>query len=341
MNRDVLLTRDEFRTAVFARDKGKCVFCDSPAADAHHIIERRLWPDGGYYLNNGASVCSVHHIQCEQTWISVEDVRRACGITRVVLPPHLYPDQVYDKWGNPVLQNGLRTKGELFFDESVQKILKEGEAIRFFTDWVKYPRTHHLPWSESLHEDDRLIRSLDEFKGKRVIVTEKMDGENTSLYKDYFHARSVDGRHHESRNWVKNFWSQFKHDIPEGWRICGENLYAKHSIGYTELPSFFLGFSVWNERNVCLGWDETIEWFGLFGITPVPVLYDGVFDEKTIRGFGDPSKWGISEGYVVRLADQIPYGDFRRKFAKFVRKDHVQTVKHWMFGRKIETNGMR
>ena len=55
-----LLSRAEFRDSVFKRDKNKCVFCDKAAIDAHHIIERKLWNDGGYYLNNGASVCEEH-----------------------------------------------------------------------------------------------------------------------------------------------------------------------------------------------------------------------------------------------------------------------------------------
>src|SRR3546814_5336655 len=68
----ILLTRTAFREGVFARDENRCVFCPLPAEDAHHIIERRLWPDGGYYLDNGASVCRDHHIRCETTEISVE-----------------------------------------------------------------------------------------------------------------------------------------------------------------------------------------------------------------------------------------------------------------------------
>ncbi len=51
------MTRDDFRNAVFARDNHRCVICGEPAKDAHHILERRLFPDGGYYLNNGASLC--------------------------------------------------------------------------------------------------------------------------------------------------------------------------------------------------------------------------------------------------------------------------------------------
>lgn len=336
----VLLTRDEFRARVFARDGNKCVFCDKPAADAHHIIERRLWPNGGYYLENGASVCEEHHLQCEMTTISVEDVRHACGITKVIVPPHLYADHQYDKWGNPILTSGRRAKGELFFDESVQKILSMGNVLSEFSDYVKYPRTHHFSWSEGVNDDDRIIENLDKFIDQRVIVTEKMDGENTTMYRDYIHARSIDGRSHVSRDWVKGFWSKIAHDIPEGWRICGENMYAVHSISYERLPSYFLGFSIWNEKNVCLSWDETLEWFQLLNITSVPVLYDGIFDVEKVKSCWDPKKWETSEGYVVRLAEPFRYGEFRASIGKFVRKGHVQTVKHWMYGKEVQKNGL-
>lgn len=337
-NAPQLLSRDAFREGVFARDGGRCVFCGAPAVDAHHILERRLWPDGGYYLDNGASVCEEHHLACERTEISVEHVREACGITRIVVPPHLYPDHQYDKWGNSVLGNGQRTKGELFFDESVQKVLREGDVLDLFRAQVKYPRTHHLPWSPGLHSDDRVISSLDAFVGKEVVVTEKMDGENTSMYCDYIHARSVDGRSHPSRAWVKGFWGGIASDIPEGWRVCGENLFAKHSIAYSNLETYFMGFSVWDDRNQCLGWDETLEWFELLGIRPVPVLYRGPYDEQLIRNLWDDTKWSHSEGYVMRVAGPLAYADFRHQVAKFVRQGHVQTVKHWMHGQAIEKN---
>jgi 5-methylcytosine-specific restriction endonuclease McrA len=50
-NKMKLLTRDEFRNAVFERDGHRCVICGNEARegvrlDAHHIIERRLWTDG-------------------------------------------------------------------------------------------------------------------------------------------------------------------------------------------------------------------------------------------------------------------------------------------------------
>lgn len=334
-----LLDRNMFRDSVFARDNSTCVVCSDPAQDAHHIMERRLFPDGGYYVENGVSVCGDCHLKSESTDISVDDLRRFAGITKVILPPHLYSDQVYDKWGNVILSNGMRMRGELFYDESVQKIIRK--HLGLFVHLVKYPRTWHTPWSRCITEDDRVVPTMDIFAGKRVIITEKMDGENTSLYSDDTHARSVDSPTHSTRDWVKNHWSGFKYDIPVGWRVCGENLYARHSIEYNELESFFMGFSVWNDMNVCLPWDETLEWFELLGILPVPVLYDGIYDEEFTRNLENVLDFSRQEGYVIRVADGFPFGEFRNSLVKFVRKGHVSTVKHWFYGGQIENNQMR
>lgn len=333
-----LLTRDNFREGVFLRDNYKCVFCDKPAKDAHHILERRLWPDGGYYLDNGASVCEEHHLACERTAISVEDVRIAAAITKKVVPEHFYDDHIYDKWGNPVMEDGRRGKGELFYDESVQKVLKEGGVLSLFTSRVKYPRTNHLPWSPGVNDDDRVMKTLDNFIGRRVIVTKKMDGENTTMYSDHIHARSLDSKGGEDRAWVKQFWSTIAHDIPTDWRVCGENLWAEHSIHYSDLDSYFLGFSIWNDLNICLDWDESVQYFSLLNITPVPVIYDGIWDEKVIRDIEKTLQWDKDEGYVVRVADAFPYSKFKDSIAKYVRKGHVQTTKHWRAGRQFTPN---
>lgn len=332
-----LLTRDQFREGVFARDNHKCVLCGYPAKDAHHIIERRLFPDGGYYLNNGASVCAECHMDCEATDVSVERVREAAGIIKPVLPPHLYDDQVYDKWGNIILPNGQRLRGELFSDESVQKVLSE--HLDKFAPYVKYPRTHHLPWSENITDDERMVPKMTDFElADEIVVTEKMDGENTTMYRDYIHARSLDSKNHESRNWVKNFWSNISGDIPEGWRICGENLFAKHSIAYNALPSYFFGISIWNDRNVCLSHDDTNYWFELLGITPVPVIWRGKYSKFNHNAIWTPELAKVKEGYVMSVTHSFGMGAFKYCVGKFVRQNHVQTVKHWMHGQRMETN---
>ena len=158
----MLLTRKQFREAVFKRDRYRCVICGKEDnLDAHHIIERRIWGDlGGYYLDNGATLCPEHHIKAEQTVLSCEEIRKAAGITNTLIPDHLYSDTRLDKWGNIILADGRRLKGELFFDESVQKILKEGGILSQFCNYVKYPRTFHLPFSSKVTKDDRVANSF-------------------------------------------------------------------------------------------------------------------------------------------------------------------------------------
>ena len=96
-----LLTREQFREKVLKRDNNECVFCyKKDGVVAHHIMDRKLFQDGGYYLDNGATVCEEHHWQCEKTNISVNDVRKACGIVNMILPIGLDFDKIYDKWGN-------------------------------------------------------------------------------------------------------------------------------------------------------------------------------------------------------------------------------------------------
>jgi hypothetical protein len=198
----------------------------------------------------------------------------------------------------------------------------------------KYPRTYHLPWSQGATNDDKILKDVSCFIGKDVVVTVKMDGENTTLYNDYIHARSIDYSPHESRAWVKSFWSQIQSDIPNGFRICGENLYAKHSIHYSDLETYFMGFSIWDGLK-CLSWKETLEYFELLGIKSVPIIYEGQFNESLLKELNlDLNK---NEGYVVRLADSFQYKDFNKSVAKFVRSNHVTSDRHWKH-QKIEKN---
>ena len=335
------MTRDEFRKAVFNRDNNKCVNCGEPAQDSHHIIERRLFTDGGYDINNGASLCGKCHILAESTELSCDIIREKAKINKIILPNHLYDEYKYDKWGNIIRQDGTRLPGELFYDESVQKILSP--VIYLFVKHVKYPRSFHLPWSESLTKDDRMMSSVEQFIGQEIIVSEKMDGENTTFYNDHIHARAIDSGSHPSRTWVKRIHAQIAHEIPDGWRIVGENLQAKHSILYTSLPSYFMMFAMFDNKGLCLSWDEIVEWAKLLELEVVPLLYRGIYDESIVKScFTGISKCGgEQEGYVIRLAKKFPVSTFHKSIGKFVRKNHVQTVEHNWLNKSFEENKLR
>ncbi|WP_329529043.1 RNA ligase family protein [Streptomyces sp. NBC_01462] len=203
---------------------------------------------------------------------------------------------------------------------------------------VHYPRTPHLPWSPGATSDDVRVADLAGLRDLEVVVTEKLDGENTTLYADGLHARSLDSAHHPSRAWVKALQGRIGAALPPGWRVCGENLYARHSIAYTELDSWFYGFSVWDGER-CLGWDRTVRFLRRLGV-PVPrVLWRGVLDERAVRALRvlrlDPAR---QEGYVVRTVEGFGHEEFGRRVAKWVRPGHVRTDTHWMHA-EVVANG--
>ncbi|MGW1350813.1 RNA ligase family protein [Streptomyces sp. NPDC002409] len=202
-----------------------------------------------------------------------------------------------------------------------------------------YPRTAHLPWSPGATSDDVRIADLSGLTGREVVVTEKLDGENTTLYPDGLHARSLDSAHHPSRGWVKALQGRIGARIPAGRRICGENMFARHSLPYDGLESYFYGFSVWDGER-CLDWDRTVAFLRDLGIPVPPVLWRGVFDaraEKTLRALRPDT--GRQEGYVVRPADGFDAPEFGRLVAKWVRPGHVRTDTHWMHAAVVE-NGL-
>lgn len=198
--------------------------------------------------------------------------------------------------------------------------------------YIKYKSTPHLPWSENYKPTtDNVLKSAEHFIGKQVVVTEKMDGENCTIYDDgKCHARSLDSGYHPSRTAVRKIAGDIAHLIPKGWRICGENMFAKHSIFYDNLEDYFLVFSIWNEKNVCLSWRDTMEFCKKLNLSTVPVLGFGPWDDF----FRKNIEWGLDkesqEGYVVRFYDAFAFEDFDKSIAKFVRKNHVQTDEHWL-----------
>ncbi len=336
-----LLSRDQFRMAVFERDGYRCVICGEPAKDAHHIIERRLFKGehekGGYFLENGASLCEVHHIQAETTTLTCDEIRTRCGIERIVLPEHLYSDLNYDKWGNVVTPAG-RLKGELYHDESVQKILKGDDFIKY----VKYPRTYHVSWSEGT-EDDKMLSDDEHFAGKEVIVTVKMDGQNFTGYNDYCHARSTDASSHPSLHVAKEIWFQRAYLLDDDMRVVCENLHAKHTIHYRRLSAYLLVTSVWI-NDLCLDWEETVEYAGILDLPMPDVIFNGVYDrERIIDSYQQYKKQQIDdvEGYVIRVKDTFRYFHFSRSVAKFVEPAFRRKINdahgHWM-SKRMEEN---
>ena len=209
-------------------------------------------------------------------------------------------------------------------------------------DNQKYPRTYHVPFSPGTTSDDRLLHDgwFEDYRGKEIVLTEKLDGENTSCSHFDVYARSHAAP--TRSDWSRNMWGTggifwtLKDLIGEDELIYGENLFGIHSIEYNKLPSYYHLFAVRDNKR-WYSWDEVIEFSELLQIPHVPVLWRGVatseeqIKELILEQMKYPSTYGIEkEGVVMRTTEGFGLGDeFPHHVCKYVRPHHVRTDVFW------------
>jgi hypothetical protein len=219
-------------------------------------------------------------------------------------------------------------------------------------DSPKYNRTPHFPWSPGKGDEDKVASSVSSLIGKPLIITEKMDGSNTSLEKKGCFARThASAPKHDSFDALKALHASVSYSIPEHIQLFGEWCYARHSIEYKELPGYFLLFGI---RYLNLtpykwwgSWEEISMWANKLAIPTVPVLFSGMVEsEKELRHIvevlaSEPSVCGGErEGVVVRSRHAFRDDEFAFNIMKWVRKNHVQTDEHWK-NQEIVRNGLK
>lgn len=318
--------REKFKKAVFERDNYQCVVCKEPAVDAHHIIDRSLFEDGGYHIDNGASLCSYCHVMAEDCLFTVEHIRACAGIVNKIVPEQLYSYVKYNKWGDAIIND---------------------VPVTDYT--MKYPRSLHYSFSEGTTSDDRINHNWwnDVVDIPTIVHTEKLDGEGSAISKYGNFARSHALPTTNPWAWkIKERWDIIKNDLGD-YIIYGENMYAVHSIEYKKLPSDFFVFSV-RCLDKWLSWEETKFIAEFFDLCVVPELQfqndigiksdyennikalmskQSVFDSYDIHTNSECSM----EGIVSRNIDEYTVDDFSTNLFKIVRKGHVKTgdTQHW------------
>lgn len=207
---------------------------------------------------------------------------------------------------------------------------------------MKYPRTYHMPWSPGATSDDKILKLgwFDNYKGKQVVFTEKLDGENTCMTYADVYARSHGAPTRSP--WSRNLWDlqeglywKVKNAIGPNEEVFGENLYGEHSIHYDRLLAYWHMFAV-NNGERWYSWDEVCEFAEMLGVPHVPELYRIVVqDEEQVKTIVNdlmrmPSCYGKEkEGIVMRIVDSFPIEEFPNCVCKYVRANHVQTDEHW------------
>ena len=211
----------------------------------------------------------------------------------------------------------------------------------------KYGRTYHFPFSPGTTSDDRINYEYwsDIQKINKLIVTEKLDGENTCLNQFGVFARShVAPTIHPWAAYLKQRWELIKNDLGE-LEIFGENLYAIHSIEYPNIDQHFFVFAV-RHGKLWLSWEEVKFYAKLLDFETVPEILtinkpyeQNFFESKILEIIRGASSFGsmdvitnkpcTMEGIVCRNTGEYFIDSFKNNVFKYVRKDHVKSDEHW------------
>lgn len=187
---------------------------------------------------------------------------------------------------------------------------------------ARSPRICHLPDSPGATGLDRVQHDLSWLDGE-LVVTEKLDGGPLTFTRDAVYGRTPRMR---TRPWDRPataLWAMISYRIPDDWRVCGESMYARRRIAYTDLPGVFLVHGIWDETGTLLGWDDTVDWAQRLELPVAPVLYRGGSLSDARAAWAARRTPETSEGFVVRHAGRITAHDLPLQIVQWVRPGHT------------------
>ncbi len=235
----------------------------------------------------------------------------------------------------------------------------------------KYNRSLHAKISLGTTSDDRFMPDgyVTAFsKMSKLIVTEKLDGQNNCFNKHGVFAKSHTApTQHPWDQPLRSRWELIKNDLKD-LEIFGENMYGIHSIAYHDLESFFYVFAV-RENDTWLSWEEVKFYAAMLDFPTVPVCdfktelkeycvptisedkalenwltsnlgmtwLESVNTSGMLGGYDPISNNACSEGFVIRNSESfktnegeidVAPNEFNNLF-KLVRAAHVKTDVHW------------
>ncbi|MGE0809244.1 MAG: RNA ligase family protein [Immundisolibacter sp.] len=213
------------------------------------------------------------------------------------------------------------------------------------TDFFRFPHTPHLAWlGPGVPRDDKVLAPAEAqaLLAGEVVVEEKLDGANLGL------SLAPDGRLRAQNRgqylyephagqfarlpaWLAQHEASLREVLMPELILFGEWCAYTHSIPYTALPDWFIGFDVYDrasQRFWSLARRNAL--LQRSGIPAVPEVAQGRLTLATVKRLLEetPSACGAPrvEGLVLRR----DVGDWCAARAKLVRADFVQAIDtHW------------
>lgn len=180
---------------------------------------------------------------------------------------------------------------------------------------MKYPRIPHLLFSNPF-DDDFFMEN--EYKGRRWIVTEKIDGSQISIEFDEKIIRiynrntsllmgKMDRQFHILPQWLNEKMGSLWDLLDIRYILLGDWMFHQHTIRYTRLPDWLITYGLFDkEENVILDYYTTKNRLESAGFSFIPTLYDGIINSKEqILSFIKKSNFSDDEmeGLVLHSSD--------------------------------------
>lgn len=180
----------------------------------------------------------------------------------------------------------------------------------------KYPRTPHLSGSRLQPGDEDLSQiDFSELLGRHLVIEEKIDGANAAVSFDDDGNLLLQSRGHYltggpreihydmMKQWACAHRTRFWEVLGSRYIMYGEWMYAKHSIYYDALPSYFMEFDIFDRtRGIFLDTPSRRALTDQMPISSVPVLAEGTFRTTSeILAYLGKSNY-IRDGHIERLA---------------------------------------
>lgn len=215
----------------------------------------------------------------------------------------------------------------------------------------KFPTTPHILFASSrISRTDKLLNAENRecLLSHIVTVEEKIDGANLGISFDssgdlllqnrgQYLLPPLGGQWKPLPNWIAAHQEKLFDVLEDRYILFGEWCYARHSVFYSKLPDWFLGFDIYDTaaqrylavlpRDVLLKQAQ---------IASVPKIKHGRFSLDEFESLLGPSAFGedLCEGLYFRY----DVGNWLKIRAKFVRPSFTQAIdRHWSNG-QIQNN---
>lgn len=220
-------------------------------------------------------------------------------------------------------------------------------------DFFRFPSTPHIQWlGAELPRDDKLL-TAQEVKllfSSEVQIEEKIDGANLGISFDkdgniqaqnrgQYLLKPYMGQFENLEVWLAARENELFDLLGEHLILFGEWCAAKHSIGYEQLPDWFLVFDVF-DRHTEMFWSTSRRnrLAKKMGLKVVPQVWQGRTQIKQVLKRLETQKSAFTDEWVEGFIIRKENADWLEMRGKIVRAEFVQNIGvHWS-KQKLEWN---